>query len=621
MMMKPRLLWVIYISLALWGEVFAQSSIDARSQSALSWLKSEQMEDGSFTAKVITSSPAYNCQMIMLYEYLNIRDLKLPLIKKLVPGILKFQNSDGGISSYPGGPHDQSVTLSCYVALKIAGLSDQDLSSMKAKIVESGGVSASGFTALPFMMLFGFDERVYCVPAWNNSTYVINQDKKLPWVRVVAVPLLFLFQNKKIHQIPSQYAPSLEKRSGCKVKPAEEIMKGEEEFLTWAENHLGQDMTLFDYTPTTIPTLMALSKTKTDFSKILLSIKSLENFFYLDQGNLLMASPGEASVSESGIIARSFLEMGMTSDSPLLQKSLKFILSIQNKENGSFGFSKSNQYFPDPNDTATTLQFLYSMQKDKGTQEFDSSIKKGLSWILTRQNKNGGFGAWDKNSELNHLFNIAYRALKKNGVVVGESIGDDTGRIILALHEMRDYDPQKIDKSVDRAVHWLAHEQEENGSFFGRWFINYGFGTATSLAAMAVRAEKKKIQRGIDRGLSFIRSIQKADGGFSESPLSYYQKQYVTLPESSPAQTGFIIYHLIKMVKFAPQYKDVAAPIILKALRYLKKSQTSDGRWHDPTWTAVSMGNIEFLIYQYLQELLPLMSVIEGEKIYGKLNE
>ncbi len=600
------LIWAQIVT-CVWAQNLSSDSIINR---GILKLSKEQMEDGSFTAKVVTSSPAYSCQMILLYEYLGIAHEKKDLIQKLVPGILKYKNSIGSISSFIGGPHDQSVSLTCYLALKVAKVESEKIQDLKELIEKFGGVAAAGLTGAPFSMLFGLDERVYCTPK-NGVAYMQRQGKRLPWVRVVLIPLYFLFENNLIHEIDH----GLKIIKGCKAEPIPKNLREEEAFLTWAKQNLSPNMTLFDYTPTTIPTLMALSKTKIERSVIEKSVQALEKFYYLDKEGDLMASPGEASVSETGVAAKSFLDLGMDPRSPVIQKSLKFILSTQNKENGSFGFSKSNVHFPDPNDTATTLQFFHSYNLKTHTNELNESIVKGLKWILSRQNKDGGFGAWDKDAELNKLFYFAYKRLQQSGVVLGDSIGDDTARIIMALHEMASYD-SAVSKSVDRAVKWLGKEQAKNGSFYGRWFINYGFGTASSLAALATRSSDPKVKKKILKGLVFLSNIQRADGGFGESPLTYYRGHYVSLPYSSSAQTGFILYNLGKIVQFAPELKNAVEPIIKRGVKFLKGELRDDGQFHDKTWTAVSMGNIEFLVYPYLQELLPLMALAEAENTH-----
>jgi len=573
-----------------------------------------QSEDGAWRARAVPSTPLYNAHLIFLYEYVGQIQLRRTEVRDLVEGIWSKVEPHGGFAPFAGGPENHSINALAYVATRLAGeLEDSPrLSRLQARIQDGGGLSHVDFTAAPYLMLLGLDQRSYCVPQ-GLFHQAMRRQSRLPWFRVIALPVLYLLSQGEIHEVPADRAPQrLGRIRGCPARRLSPELRAsaDAQMGAWLDEHLGADGTLFDYSPTTIPALMTLSRlsgTKR-VQQLALGLEAVRRFQFRDEGDHLVLSPGEASVAETSVIGSALLDLGVSSDSDSLLRAEAFLRSVQ-AEDGSFGFSTYNERFPDPNDTATAIQFLRRIEI-RARKPLSPRLAAGVRWILERQNHDGGWGAWDSNHELLNWLRPAFSVIHRRGFVIDESITDDTARIVLALDDFKTEMPEVI-PSIRRAVRWLKKQQRADGSIPGVWLIRQQFGTAMSLAALGVLPEARGAERTILRGIEFLQRTQNPDGGFGESPQSFWEDTYVPLGSSSPAQTGLVVSQLATLrsltgSRFAGRIDAIRA----KAISYLQATRRADGTWGDPTWTAVSFPKMEFLVYPLLQELQPLRALL-----------
>ncbi|MBI5299943.1 MAG: squalene--hopene cyclase, partial [Deltaproteobacteria bacterium] len=209
---------------------------------------------------------------------------------------------------------------------------------------------------------------------------------------------------------------------------------------------------------------------------------------------------------------------------------------------GGWSFEFKNEYFPDVDDTIevlTTLQTLPIPEEEK-----KPAMDRGLAWLLSMQNDDGGWGAFDKNNDLDLLNKIPF---SDHGACLDPSTPDITGRAIELLMKLGT-SPGGMspnEKILKKAIRFLKKSQEHFGGWYGRWGVNYIYGTWTVLTALETLGKENPLVKESRKACQWLKSIQNEDGGFSESPESYVKKKFLPYPESVPSQTAWAVMGLV----------------------------------------------------------------------------
>jgi squalene-hopene/tetraprenyl-beta-curcumene cyclase len=579
-------------------------AVDAAVDRSLGWLRTEQAADGSWTKLIRVSSVMYNAHMIFLYQFLGQTDQKRETVDGLARYIWSRQGQDGGFAGYEGGTSNASISILAYLAEKIAG--ENELSprmlALEKFIVAHGGLKHAA-QALPYLMAFGVDSDYRCVPGLFESL-LLDANHELPWVRVVLYPFLHIWVSGGVRPLPESMQPARLGHVGFCPRAMPRIFphKKDKSFWKWLDANVNDDGTLFDYTPTSVPALMAMATGGAKYAATLArGVSALESFQETTPEGIYQ-SPGEASIGETNGILNAMLEMGRADD-PAVKRAESFLWSMQQKQSGAFGFSKHNSHFPDSDDTSNTIYILKRLNGDDPAA--NAKLDRALSWLLSVQNRDGGFGTWEK-EKFGFVWSRVGKAM--GGLVLSESVTEHTARIVVNLAQFRGRE-KRYDEAYKRAVKFLLSRQLPDGSYAGTWFVDYLFGTSMVVAALAT-SDDPAAARATDRALEFIFAHQNADGGFSESPASFLEGKSVPLASSSPAQTGLILSQLFTFFR-EEKYSHWAklAPALERAEAFLLRTQKPDGRWHDDTWTGVTFPKVEYLIYELIQESAPMQSL------------
>ena len=587
-------------------------------EKGLDYLRNEQMSDGSWTTLIEVSSVMYNCNMIFLYEFLDRTEEKSAQIHGLLNYIWSRQNPDGGFPGYTGGASNSDITSLAYLAAKIGGESDQsERMTRLVAFIDTHIKFKQLRTALPYFMVFQLDRREKLVPH-SLETLALIEEKELPWAKVVLFPFLHLFTTGQTHALKGNKFPDhFFKRPSEIQSHSLKSLNKDARFWTWMESHFNADGTMFDYTPTSVPALMALSTGGSKYTALLeKGLQSLEKF-QVSTLNGLYQSPGEASIGETNAVLISLLQLGYTVKDPTVLRGVQFLMSMQQEESGAFGFSKHNTHFPDTDDTSNSIYVMKLASENADpllAAELVRRSKIALAWLISVQNSDGGFGTWEKEK-----IRLLSRIAKKSGLVLSESVPEHTARIVVALALFKNEDPL-YRKTYDRAVHFLLKVQQKDGSFSGTWFVDYLIGTSMVVAALGSAPEIEGVSAALEKSLSFIFSKQLASGGFSESPASFFEGTSIAASEASPAQTGLIVLGLLVYLKNENfQHASNLYPKLESAIHFLLATQKEDGLWHDKAWTGVTFPKIEYLIYPYVQEVSPLAAVGIYKKFEDKI--
>jgi len=279
-------------------------------------------------------------------------------------------------------------------------------------------------------------------------------------------------------------------------------------------------------------------------------------------------------------------------DKQIFQKG-DWSIKRPNLEPGGWAFEFDNSWYPDVDDTGIVLLFLnHFANTDLAKKE---NLEKGVQWILGMQGKDGGWGAFDVDNNFSLLNKIPYGDLE---AMIDPSTADITGRVLELLGTLR---YSRSDKRVKRALAFLKKEQEENGSWWGRWGVNYLYGTTTVLAGLQAIGEDMSSPY-IRKTVAWLKSTQNLDGGWGESCASYGKNLPEGCVESTPSQTAWAILALISA-------GEVNSHEVLKGIAYLLENQKADGTWDEEAFTGTGFPKHFFIRYHNYRFCFPLIAL------------
>ena len=300
------------------------------------------------------------------------------------------------------------------------------------------------------------------------------------------------------------------------------------------------------------------------------------------------------------------LEAGISPDSPALLKAGRWLISKQitdfkgdwavknpKAEPGGWSFEFKNDYFPDVDDTIEIVQVLKRLNLPENEKE--KPIRRGISWILSMQNDDGGWGAFDKNQTLTLVNKIPF---SDHGACLDPSSPDITGRVVELLAGLG---MTINDKPLAKAVKYLAKTNEPFGGWFGRWGVNYIYGTwgvLTGLAEMGFNPLGNEVKRAVN----WLKHIQNGDGGFGESPESYKKNTYVPWHESVPTQTAWGLMGLVAG-------GEADSPEAHSAAQFLLNRINSVGSWDEETYTGTGFPGHFYIRYHGYRHFFPLLAL------------
>ncbi|MBS1485766.1 MAG: squalene--hopene cyclase, partial [Opitutales bacterium] len=246
-------------------------------------------------------------------------------------------------------------------------------------------------------------------------------------------------------------------------------------------------------------------------------------------------------------------------------------------EPSGWSFQRSNVYYPDIDDTAVAMLALKKFKRllpsyDQRAARIDAALRRAANWIIAMQSKNGAWAAFDRDNTKAIITKLPFCDF---GEVLDPPSSDVTAHVIEALVNCG-YDRKH--PVLQRALEFLYKEQESDGSWFGRWGINYIYGTWCVLTALAAAGDTKQDEH-IKRALNWIYSRQNRDGGWGESAASYMTP--LSAGEDAKSTASQTAWALIALLNF----EDKLNPAIKRGIEFLKSTQLEDGSWYENEFT------------------------------------
>jgi squalene-hopene/tetraprenyl-beta-curcumene cyclase len=224
----------------------------------------------------------------------------------------------------------------------------------------------------------------------------------------------------------------------------------------------------------------------------------------------------------------------------------------------------------------------------------DAAIRRGLAWLLAMQNDDGGWGAFDHNNDRQFLCHIPFA---DHNAMIDPSTADVTARVVECLGR---YGWSANHPAIKKAVKFLLKDQDASGSWFGRWGVNYVYGTSGVLRAL--ETVSLSAQDYCRRAVEWLRKVQNSDGGFGESIASYYDPALKGQGGSTASQTAWGLIGLLA----AGNADDLS---VSRAVSHLVARQKSDGSWAEDEFTGTGFPCVFYLKYHLYKDYFPLYAL------------
>lgn len=626
-----------------------KASTDIAIKKAQDYLFSLQKEDGHWCAYV-ESNVTITAEALLLYKIWGIDNQK-PL-HKIEHYLRSQQGSHGGWELYYDDGGDLSTSIEAYMALKLLGVSINDDVLIRAKkfILSKGGISKSRiFTKFHLALIGCYNWRgVPSIPPWimllpQNPFFTIYEMSS--WARSSTVPLLIVFDHRPIFNIEPKITLNELYSEGINNVKYEMPSNGDwTDIFTPLDNlfKLAQDWNIVPFReqsiqaaekwiiereettgdwagiiPAMINSLFALKTLKYHVNDpiVVRGLEAVENFAIETHDDYLI----QACVSpvwDTTWSLRALVESGITPHHPNLVKGGKWLLqkqildygdwSVKNPQGkpGGWAFEYENRFYPDIDDSAVVIMTLNQLQLPEENLKGEA-IFRCLRWIETMQCDNNGWAAFDINNDANWLNYLPYADLK---AMIDPATADITARV---LEMVGSCNLSMKGEKIQNAIAYLIQQQETDGSWFGRWGVNYIYGTSGVLSALAVIAPKIHASE-IEKGINWLVSCQNPDGGWGETCESYKNPLLKGKGDSTPSQTAWALIGLLDGGNAINKFTENS---IIKGINYLLSNQTDNGTWEEKHFTGTGFPGHFYINYHLYRHYFPLIALGKYQKI------
>src|SRR5215211_1248400 len=596
------------------------ADLDRALDSAVERLLSLQKPGGWWVAE-LESNVTMTAQHIFWTTFLGLADEGT--VRGCANELLARQNADGTWSIYWGGEPDLAATVEAYAALRMAGLAADDprLAGARSYVEAQGGIGAARVFTRIWLALFDLWpwEEVQAIP----PEFVLLRPQ-LPfsvydfgcWARQTVVALSIVMHYRPVKHLPEErlcreldLGPVPRRRSAWNLADSflrwyngQSFQPGRERALAYAERWIIDrqelDGSWGGIQPPWVWSIVALvcRGHGPDTPYVDRALKGWKRFL-VDDGDRLRPEACQSPVWDTGLALLGLRAAGIPAEEPALRRAADWLVDeeirargdwavrLPGVEPGGWAFEYDNDLYPDIDDAAIVGLAL----NETGTGR--AAVQRACRWMAGMQCSNGGWGAFDKDNDARWLYKLPFCDF---GAVIDPPSPDVTAHVVELLAREPGFD-----EPLRRGVAYLLREQEPDGSWFGRWGVNYVYGVGAVLPALR-NAGFGPEHPAMRRAVAWLERVQNEDGGFGEDCRSYDPEDdgvaWRGRGVSTPSQTAWALLGF----EAAGEAGSAAAT---RAVGWLAESQRSDGGWDEDYFTGTGFPG-DFLINYHLYRIV-----------------
>jgi squalene-hopene/tetraprenyl-beta-curcumene cyclase len=558
-------------------------------------------------------------------------------IRKAVRSILDRQLADGGFSIYPHGPADVNASIKAYFALKLAGLDPKEarMARLRERILDLGGLQAANSYVRINLSLFGLFPREAC-PSIPPELILLPGKliyQMSSWTRAILIALAIVHSADPKKPVPRGFTLDELYLAGAPLRLSRDarlftvrnFFLGVDKFLKWWERRGPQSVRRYAIKKCADWMIERLEGSDglgaiypaMQYSVMALDVlgmatehprrkAALDEFFRLmvDDERGFFFQPCFSPVWDTAIAAFALTEAEIPAGG-VLERCADWLVSKEIRRRGDWSikrpnlepsgwcFEFANEFYPDIDDTAMVLLALSRSRATDAVKQ-QACEKRAVNWLVAMQGKDGGWAAFDVDNNWKFLSKVPFA---DHNAMLDPSCPDITGRVIEALSR---YGLKGNDPVILAGVQYLFDTQEADGSWYGRWGVDYLYGTFLALRGLQAAGVSDR-EAPIQRALEWIRAYQNADGGWGESCASYDNGTFTPGP-STASQTAWAILGLLAG-------GDTRSISLHKAVEYLLENQRPDGNWDEEYATGTGFPRVFYLTYSDYRNTFPILAL------------
>jgi len=603
-----------------------------------------QRADGHWEAELQVDSTL--CSDVVLYLHW-LGEVDADLERKCCDHIRRRQLPDGGWNIFIGGPSEINASVKAYFALKLAGDSPDApwMREARANILRLGGIPQMNTYGKLYLALLGqfpwkylptIPPEIFLLPQW----FFFNLAEMSSWTRAIVAPLTILNHFKPTRELPADKL--LHELYPAGMENTDLSLRKDPRFWAWKNFFLRCDQALKIYDrlpvhPLRQRALKAAEQWMVErmgegseglaaiFPSMLNALMALRTLGYAhdhdlvrkaesDFRGLFVEDPSDfriqpclSPVWDTAITSLALAESGLPADDPALQCATDWLEAREvrfrgdwaaknnHPEASGWAFEHDNKYYPDTDDTMMVLMALRHTRP--GTAQF----RRALDWLLSFQCADGGWAAFDKDVTAPWLEHVPFA---DHNAILDPTCSDLTARVLELLGYIG-YD--RNSPAVRRAIAMLRRTQETDGSWYGRWGVNYLYGTWQVLRGLSAIGQNMD-QEWIRRGRDWLESCQNDDGGWGETPESYNFPALKGRGPSTASQTAWALMGLCAC-------GDPSRESIHRGAAFLIRTQEADGSWAENYTTGTGFPCVFYLKYEMYRQHFPLLALAAYKKL------
>ena len=613
--------------------------VEGAIRAATAAILAQQKPDGHWVYE-LEADATIPAEYVLLVHYLAEAP-NLDLERKIGVYLRRIQGVHGGWPLYHDGAFDISATVKAYFALKMIGddiNTPHMVRAREALHARGGAIKANVFTRI-LLCLYGecswndvptVPPELILLPRW----FPVHLSKMSYWARTVIVPLLVLCAKKPLAKNPrgihvpelfvagvpvasprgphqsagwSAFFAALDRILKVMPWPKGARDKAIEKCRAWTTERLNGEDGLGAIYPAMANSVMMFDVLgyPPEHPDRAIARKSVENLLVI-KADEAYCQPCVSPVWDTALVAHALLETKEPAAEAAVARGLEWLKPLQvldvrgdwagekpDVRPGGWAFQYRNDHYPDLDDTAVVV-----MAMDRAAQrgQYKDAIARGAEWVEGLQCRDGGWGAFDADNSYYYLNNIPFA---DHGALLDPPTEDVSGRCVGMLAQLG---TKMDDPRLKAGVEYLIRTQRADGSWWGRWGVNYIYGTWSALAGLN-GAGLASAHATMKKGADWLVEIQNSDGGWGENCDSYKldYKGYEPAP-STASQTAWALLGLMAAGA-------VDHPAAARGINYLKATQEGDGLWSQPHYTGGGFPRVFYLNYHGYPKFFPLWAL------------